>query len=227
MQQVPDTQAAVRSPDTLWSLTHSHLSLVLKSRHRTLLPSGSSLDLTLSLASLSGMPLWINIVVIILLGNASASTEWCRRQFQSPHNWTCLAAESSFPTCCPPGSICLKNICSPTPSGSSDLPEMTPSDWYAPCFYPNGDIEPKDMPCSSQGGACCPGRWQCLSNGLCYNEFRYERHTCTDHAWGPSCPQVCETDLGKHVYLINLQLVLTSKREHCGCIRGHFDVRHQ
>jgi hypothetical protein len=147
------------------------------------------------------MSLWRNIIIIFFLGNASASIEWCRPRSRSPHDWTCRDAESSFPTCCPPGSICLKDVCSPTPSGSSDPPETTPSDWYAPCFYPNGDIEPKDMPCSSEGGACCPGRWQCLSNGLCYNDYKYERHTCTDQAWGPSCPQVCETEPGKHVYL--------------------------
>jgi hypothetical protein len=81
----------------------------------------------------------------------------------------------------------------------------TSTDWYAPCFYPNGDLEPKDMPCSSQGGACCPGRWQCLSNGLCYNEFRYERRTCTDQTWGASCPQVCDMQNGEHFFLPAVQ----------------------
>lgn len=62
----------------------------------------------LSLASLPTMSLWTNIIVIILLGNASASIEWCRPRSRSPHDWTCRDAESSFPTCCPPGSICRR-----------------------------------------------------------------------------------------------------------------------
>jgi len=161
----------------------------------------------LSLALLPPASRWKTTIVIMLLGDAWASTdtiEWCRPQSRSPHDWTCLDTDSVLPTCCPPGSVCLAStgICEPTPSVSSDPPESTSNDWYAPCFYPNGDIEPKDMPCSSQGGACYPGRWECLSNGLCYNDHIYERHTCTDQAWGPSCPQVCEIQHGEHAFLL-------------------------
>lgn len=155
-----------------------------------------------SIASLPTVLLYMNISVILLIGNALASTERCRRQPQSPPDWICLDATSIFPTCCPPASVCLSSICEPTQSTSSDSTEPTSSDWYAPCFYPSGDLEPKDMPCSSQGGACCPGRWECLSNGLCYNDYHYERHTCTDQAWGPSCPQICEMQYGEHVVLL-------------------------
>nr|OQO23542.1 hypothetical protein B0A51_10930 [Rachicladosporium sp. CCFEE 5018] len=61
------------------------------------------------------------------------------------------------------------------------------------CYYPNGDLSTIDYPCSSDGGACCPLNWQCLSNGLCYleNENYFERHTCTDRNWGSSCPEFC------------------------------------
>nr|OQO28060.1 hypothetical protein B0A51_08219 [Rachicladosporium sp. CCFEE 5018] len=61
------------------------------------------------------------------------------------------------------------------------------------CYYPNGDLSTIDYPCSSEGGACCPLNWQCLSNGLCYleNENYFERHTCTDQFWGSSCPDFC------------------------------------
>jgi hypothetical protein len=161
----------------------------------------------LSLASLPTASRWKTTIVFMLLSNASASThstEWCRPQSRSPRDWTCLDADSVLPTCCPPGSVCLAatGICEPTLSVSSDPAESTSNDWYAPCFYPNGDIEPKDMPCSSLGGACCPGRWECLSNGLCYNDHTYERHTCTDQAWGPSCPQACEMQHGEHASLL-------------------------
>lgn len=71
---------------------------------------------------------------------------------------------------------------------------------FAPCFYPNGDLEPNDMPCSDEGGACCPPRWVCQKNGLCYlpNEGNspnntIERHTCTDESWGDLCPIWCRT----------------------------------
>ncbi|OQO02662.1 hypothetical protein B0A48_12191 [Cryoendolithus antarcticus] len=61
------------------------------------------------------------------------------------------------------------------------------------CYYPNGDLSTIDYPCSSDGGACCPLNWRCLSNGLCYleNENYFERHTCTDKNWGSSCPDFC------------------------------------
>jgi hypothetical protein len=191
--------------DALWLSTHQHLSFVLYLTHRSPLASDSSLDAMPSRASLPIASLWMTAIVVLLLVNAPAftdGTEWCRPESRSPHDWTCLDADSSFPTCCPPGSVCRSAVCVPIPSVSSDLAEPTSTDWYAPCFYPNGDLEPKDMPCSSQGGACCPGRWQCLSNGLCYNEFRYERHTCTDQAWGPSCPQVCDMQNSEHFFLL-------------------------
>jgi len=61
------------------------------------------------------------------------------------------------------------------------------------CYYPNGKPSPNDSPCSSNGGACCPVDWQCLDNGLCFLEqfSYYERHSCTDKAWGSSCPDMC------------------------------------
>ena len=155
-QLKPNTRAALSMPRYSLVMDALALRLVLDPAHRTLLSSDSSLDSTRPLASLPKMSLYRIIVVIVLLGNASASIEWCCPRSRSTHNWTCLNAERSFPTCCPPGSICRNDVCSPIPSGSSDPPETTPSDWCVPFFYPNGDIEPKDMPCSSQGGACCP-----------------------------------------------------------------------
>jgi len=62
------------------------------------------------------------------------------------------------------------------------------------CYYPNGDLAQGDGACSSNGGACCPYQWECLSNGLCYleNAGFYGRYTCTDQTWQSSgCPQIC------------------------------------
>jgi len=62
------------------------------------------------------------------------------------------------------------------------------------CYYPNGDTSPNDSPCSTEGGACCPLNWECLSNGLCYleQEDYYERHSCTDKNWDDeNCPNLC------------------------------------
>ncbi|KAK4548369.1 hypothetical protein LTR36_010240 [Oleoguttula mirabilis] len=64
----------------------------------------------------------------------------------------------------------------------------------ANCYYPNGDLSISDDACSSNGGACCPEQWECLSNGLCYNgkDDFYGRYTCTDETWqSGSCPQIC------------------------------------
>ncbi|KAF2206084.1 hypothetical protein GQ43DRAFT_360937 [Delitschia confertaspora ATCC 74209] len=59
--------------------------------------------------------------------------------------------------------------------------------------YPNGNLSPShnDMPCSTQeGAACCPDKWQCLDNGLCYYppDNLYGRYGCTDQSWkSPYC----------------------------------------
>lgn len=59
------------------------------------------------------------------------------------------------------------------------------------CYYPNGNEAP-EKPCSSaQGSACCPDKWACLDNGLCYYEpdNLYGRYSCTDKSWkAEGCP---------------------------------------
>ncbi|KAI5365956.1 hypothetical protein Slin14017_G035960 [Septoria linicola] len=65
------------------------------------------------------------------------------------------------------------------------------------CYYPNGDVARTDASCSSDGGACCPLGWDCLSNGLCFlggNEQYFGRYTCTDRDWGGDCPQYCTSN---------------------------------
>ncbi|KAI6799640.1 hypothetical protein KC332_g13909 [Hortaea werneckii] len=62
------------------------------------------------------------------------------------------------------------------------------------CYYPNGDLAEGMAACSTDGGACCPFQWECLSNGLCYlgNADYYGRYTCTDQSWSNStCPGLC------------------------------------
>lgn len=86
---------------------------------------------------------------------------------------------------------------------------------YAPCYYPNGAFEPNDMPCSDAGGGCCPPRWICLRNGVCYlpTDGSFERHTCTDNAWGSECPSWCITSWFLSIRPCTYDL-LTSARKH-------------
>jgi len=65
--------------------------------------------------------------------------------------------------------------------------------WHALCYFPNGDISPDDTPCSTDGSACCPKDWECLSNGMCWSGDRHhERHSCTDQIWMDArCPMMC------------------------------------
>ncbi|KAF2714035.1 hypothetical protein K504DRAFT_498820 [Pleomassaria siparia CBS 279.74] len=55
------------------------------------------------------------------------------------------------------------------------------------CYYPNGSKAPdSEKACSSaEGSACCPDKWQCLDNGLCYYPPSniYGRYSCTDQSW--------------------------------------------
>ncbi|KAF2638320.1 hypothetical protein P280DRAFT_81296 [Massarina eburnea CBS 473.64] len=58
------------------------------------------------------------------------------------------------------------------------------------CYYPNG-AKAEEKPCSSAAGsACCPDKWQCLDNGLCYYppDKLHGRYSCTDKDWkSPGC----------------------------------------
>ncbi|KAF1955392.1 hypothetical protein CC80DRAFT_93702 [Byssothecium circinans] len=58
------------------------------------------------------------------------------------------------------------------------------------CYYPNGSKAP-EKPCSSApGSACCPDKWECLDNGLCYypHDKLRGRYSCTDKDWkSPGC----------------------------------------
>ncbi|KAF1943578.1 hypothetical protein EJ02DRAFT_131165 [Clathrospora elynae] len=60
------------------------------------------------------------------------------------------------------------------------------------CYYRNGDKAPDtEKACSSaKGSACCPDKWECLDNGLCYypSNNLYGRYSCTDKDWNsPGC----------------------------------------
>lgn len=76
------------------------------------------------------------------------------------------------------------------------------------CYYPNGDLsksDPPDIPCNDDDGApCCPDKWECQSNGLCYYQpdDYYGRYTCTDQSWeSDGCPRIC-TYGTLNVYLV-------------------------
>lgn len=60
------------------------------------------------------------------------------------------------------------------------------------CYYPNGAEAKGEKPCASgDGSACCPDKWACLDNGLCYYEpdNLYGRYSCTDKDWkAEGCP---------------------------------------
>ena len=65
----------------------------------------------------------------------------------------------------------------------------------AKCFYPDGSPSlEQDIPCGDGDAvACCPDKWSCQPNGLCYydQENYYGRYTCTDNSWGLGCPEIC------------------------------------
>jgi hypothetical protein len=57
--------------------------------------------------------------------------------------------------------------------------------------YPNGAEAPGEKPCAGDGSACCPDKWACLDNGLCYYEPSnlYGRYSCADKDWkSEGCP---------------------------------------
>ncbi|KAF2017575.1 hypothetical protein BU24DRAFT_332794, partial [Aaosphaeria arxii CBS 175.79] len=66
--------------------------------------------------------------------------------------------------------------------------------------YPNGkEADAAEKPCSKEeGSACCPDKWQCLDNGMCYYpaDKIYGRYSCTDKDWNSDgCPSnLCTYD---------------------------------
>lgn len=75
-------------------------------------------------------------------------------------------------------------------------PQVSADDLHDTCYWPNGDVSPKDSVCASAGrpSACCPVGWQRLTNNLCYNELAkiYERTSCTDRTWEDmTCLDMC------------------------------------
>ncbi|KAF2177716.1 hypothetical protein K469DRAFT_355060 [Zopfia rhizophila CBS 207.26] len=72
------------------------------------------------------------------------------------------------------------------------------------CYYPTGNEAP-EKPCSTkEGAACCPHKWQCLDNGLCYYkpDGFYGRYSCTDKSWkSPHCPSnLCTYNMGPEAF---------------------------
>lgn len=75
----------------------------------------------------------------------------------------------------------------------------------AACYYPNGDLNPDDVPCNSSADAsvCCGRGWTCLSNGVCMlgqdssvgsisRIGSTYRTSCTDRSWNSTaCPDFC------------------------------------
>lgn len=76
----------------------------------------------------------------------------------------------------------------------------------AACYYPNGDLNPDDVPCnpSTDFSACCGRGWTCLSNGVCMlgqdssvgsisRVGSTYRTSCTDRTWNSTeCPTFCK-----------------------------------
>lgn len=70
------------------------------------------------------------------------------------------------------------------------------------CYYPNGDVSPQDVPCTSDGNStCCGVGYACLSNKICMTtnltppssgSTTYVRGSCTDSTFTSSaCPLFC------------------------------------
>lgn len=112
-----------------------------------------------------------NILFLLLLGNVQAAITDSPAPFDAPEAYTAVSM--------------LYTVVTSIQKASASL---------APCYYPNGEIETRDMPCSDNGGACCREGWDCLSSGLCCAPGMsedFQRQTCTDKRWGSSCPDMC------------------------------------
>ena len=71
------------------------------------------------------------------------------------------------------------------------------------CYFPDGEtIADHDTPCNSDiHSFCCGQGFACLSNGLCKltdnvvdagpGQSTFVRGSCSDKAWGSSCPAFC------------------------------------
>jgi hypothetical protein len=78
----------------------------------------------------------------------------------------------------------------------SNVLQVSADGLHDKCYWPNGDVSPKDSACTGDGSpsACCPMGWECLSNNLCYSELAkiYERTSCTDMSWeDTTCLGMC------------------------------------
>lgn len=79
------------------------------------------------------------------------------------------------------------------------------------CYFPTGDLARRDTSCYTDGGAshCCGPNAMCLTNGLCLAvaaPFSLSRGSCTDKAWGPSCPSICGESFCQRKTPITLRL---------------------
>jgi hypothetical protein len=94
------------------------------------------------------------------------------------------------------------------------------------CHWPNGNISSTSYPCNEDGSAtaCCPVRWQCLSNnagsphGLCFlpGQNLYERHACTDQNWeDPACGILCTQSKQLPIIPSYCMRKLMCDRPHC------------
>ena len=67
-----------------------------------------------------------------------------------------------------------------------------------PCYFPNGNLAPRYVPCSPNGdGDCCAEEDFCTSLGYCISNAKgyHYRGACTDVTWfNPSCPDYCLAD---------------------------------
>ena len=71
------------------------------------------------------------------------------------------------------------------------------------CYYPNGDVSPQDVPCTSNSNStCCGIGYACLTNQICMDtsltpassgSTKYVRGSCTDKSFSSSaCPLFCD-----------------------------------
>jgi hypothetical protein len=73
------------------------------------------------------------------------------------------------------------------------------------CYFPDGEtIAIQDTPCySGEPSFCCGQGFACMSNSLCKltdyvvdagsGQSTFVRGSCSDKAWGSSCPNFCVT----------------------------------
>ncbi|KAL4924694.1 uncharacterized protein BDV17DRAFT_207180 [Aspergillus undulatus] len=95
-----------------------------------------------------------------------------------------------------------------------------------PCYFPEGNLAPNNVPCSGERyTSCCGYQDICLSNGLCLatevQPYVISRGACTNQNWDSGCPEYCREDTpdrGSSIINYSFDISKPESRYCCGLI---------